>query len=85
MAKEITLENILNIINDNIENTNITIDQLDDDLSQIGMNSIIFIQIIVSFEEEFECEFPDSKLLITEVNTVNKMFEVIKNIETEND
>lgn len=46
------------------------------------MDSITFIRIIVSLEEEFECETPDSKLLLTEMNTVYKMFEVLQSIDT---
>ncbi len=36
-----------------------------------------FIRIVVSLEEEFECEMPDSKLLLTEMNTISKMTDVI--------
>ena len=42
------------------------------------MDSISFIQTIVSLEEEFECEIPDSKLLISEMNTVNKIIDVLQ-------
>ena len=51
---------------------------LQDDL---GMDSITFVQIIVALEEEFECEIPDSKLLITEMNTIQKIVEVLKTIQ----
>lgn len=44
------------------------------------MDSITFIRIIVSIEEEFECEIPDVKLLITEMNTVNKILKVLTTI-----
>ena len=45
------------------------------------MDSITFIKIIVAVEEKFECEIPDSKLLIGEMNTANKIFQVLKDIE----
>jgi Acyl carrier protein len=79
--REVTIEKVLDILNTNIENTEITTVQSDEDLSQLGMDSIMFIRIIVSLEEEFECEIPDSKLLITEMNTVNKIFKLLKSIE----
>lgn len=80
--KEVSIAKILEIVNFNIENVEVTSDQLDENLADIGMDSITFIRIIVSLEEEFECEIPDSKLLLTEMNTVNKMLEVLKSIDT---
>ena len=55
--------------------------KLDEDLSDLGMDSITFIKIIVAAEKEFECEIPDSKLLIGEMNTANKIVRVLQNIE----
>lgn len=71
------LNKILNIVNDNIENGEVSFDTVDDELTTMGMSSINFIQIIVSIEETFNIEVPDEKLLITEMGTVNKMFEII--------
>lgn len=68
---------ILEIINENIDNVEVSFDQTDDDLSQLGMDSITFIRIVVAFEELFEIEVPDEKLLITEMNTINKMIDVV--------
>lgn len=56
----------------------VTVEQCDDDLLELGLDSIKFIQIIVSLEEAFECEIPDEKLLFTEMNSVNKMLEVLQ-------
>ncbi len=71
------LDKILKIVNDNIENSEVSSDKFDDELSALGMNSISFIQIIVLIEETFNIEVPDEKLLITEMGTINKMLEVI--------
>lgn len=49
------------------------------------MDSIKFIQIIVSLEEAFECEIPDEKLLLAEMNSVNKMLEVLQLAVSESD
>lgn len=81
--KEVTIDKILEIINANVENNLVSKNQLDEDLSAFGMDSIIFIRIVVSVEEEFECEVPDSKLLITEMNTVNKIYDVLNSITSE--
>ena len=74
---DINIEKILDILNANIENNKITTEQLDHDLSLFGIDSILFIQIIISLEEEFECTIPDSKLLFEEMNTVNKIFNIL--------
>ena len=75
--KEITTEKILEIVN-SVQDMEATVDQCDDDLLELGLDSIKFIQIIVSLEEAFECEIPDEKLLLTEMNSVNKMLEVLQ-------
>lgn len=75
--KEITEEKILEIVN-SIQDMKVTADQCDDYLLELGLDSIKFIQIIVSLEEAFECEIPDEKLLLTEMNSVNKMLEVLQ-------
>ena len=82
--KEITKEEILEIVN-SVQDMEVTVDQCDDDLLEMGLDSIKFIQIIVSLEEAFECEIPDEKLLLTEMNSVNKMFEVLRIAGSESD
>lgn len=75
--KKITKEKILEIVN-SVQDMEATVDQCDDDLLELGLDSIKFIQIIFSLEEAFECEIPDEKLLLTEMNSVNKMLEVLQ-------
>lgn len=43
------------------------------------MNSIIFIHIVVDLEETFDIEIPDEKLIMTEMDTLNKIINVVKN------
>lgn len=77
--KEVSKEIVLEIINHS-ENVEISQEQLEDSLPELGMDSITFIQIVVALEEEFECEIPDEKLLITEMDTVQKMLDVLQSI-----
>ena len=79
--KEIAIEKVIEILNANIKNAKATEDKLDEDLSELGMDSITFIKIIVASGEEFECEVPDSNLLVGEKCTVNKVFHVLKDIQ----
>ena len=76
MRKDI-LDKVLKVLNTNLENTEITFEQTEDDLSALGMDSITFIRVVVALEEAFDIEIPDEKLLLTEMNTISKMTEVI--------
>ncbi len=73
----VTIENVLEVVN-STEKFKITAKQLEENLPDLGMDSIAFIQIIVTLEERFECEIPDEKLLITEMDTVQKMIDVLQ-------
>ena len=75
--KKVTISSVLDVIN-KCDNLEISEAQVDENLTEIGMDSITFIKIIVGLEEAFECEIPDSKLLITEMNTVQKMIDILQ-------
>lgn len=77
--KEVTVEDILRVIN-SLGNIEISTEQLDESLPDLGMDSISFIQIVVGLEEAFDCEIPDSKLLISEMDTVQKIFDVLQEV-----
>ena len=81
--KDVTVEKVLHILNENIESAEITLKNLEDDLSSIGVDSIGFVNIIVSLEEEFDCEIPDSKLLISEMNTAQKIIDILNTMHEE--
>ena len=68
------MKKVIEILNSNIENSEVIEDKLDEDLTELGMDSFTFIKIIVALEDEFECEIPDSKLLIGEMHTAKKFF-----------
>lgn len=77
--KQVSIKQVLEIIN-GIDNIVVTEEQLDDNLSDLGVDSINFIRIIVALEEEFECEVPDSKLMISEMDTIKKIVVVLKTL-----
>lgn len=77
--KEVTVEDILRVIN-SLDNIEVSTEQLDEYLPNLGMDSISFIQIVVGLEETFDCEIPDSKLLISEMDTVRKMLDVLQEL-----
>lgn len=75
------IDSVLQIINFYLENVQLTKEQITQNLTDLGMDSISFIQIIVALEEEFECEIPDEKLLISEMDTVEKIYNVLNAID----
>lgn len=80
--KEITEENVLSVIN-SLEKYDVALCEIDRSLVDLGIDSIGFVQIIVLLEEEFACEIPDSKLLMTEMGTIRKIVEVLQSLERE--
>lgn len=68
---------VFEIVNANLENVEIAHEQMKDGLSALEMGSITFIHVIVALEEAFDIEIPDEYLLITEMNTLSKMTDVI--------
>ena len=81
--KEVSTAFVLDIINrsDKIE---VSQEQLKDSLPELGMDSITFIQIVVALEEEFECEIPDSYLILFKMNTLNKIKTILEGIYADN-
>jgi acyl carrier protein len=51
---------------------------IDAAFDSIGLDSLTFIQIVVNLESEFDFEFDDEKLLITEFPTVKSMIEYVE-------
>ena len=51
--------------------------EYDKNLQELGMNSLEFIQIIVLLEEKLSIEIPDEYLLITQMNTIRKIYNVL--------
>ena len=78
--REDILDKVLKVLNANLENTEITFEQTEDDLSALGMDSIVFIRVVFALEEAFDIEIPDEYLLITEMNTLSKMTDVISTV-----
>ncbi|PWL98725.1 MAG: hypothetical protein DBY04_03500 [Clostridiales bacterium] len=81
--RQVQIEKIIEVVN-KTENVKIDLNQIDENLVDKGMDSITFIQIIVGLEEMFDCEIPDSKLLISEMDSVKKIFDVLENLHIAN-
>lgn len=77
--KQVELRKIIEVIN-KTENVEILSEHIDENLTELGMDSITFIQIVVGLEETFDCEIPDDKLLISEMDSVQKIYNVLEDL-----
>ena len=50
---------------------------IDEDLTNIGINSISFIKMIVTIESEFGIEIDDENLDVGKISTLRKVIEII--------
>jgi acyl carrier protein len=49
----------------------------DDSLSSIGMDSLNCMDIVVNIEEEFSISFNDEELLLDNLNSINKLTNIV--------
>ncbi|OPX44998.1 acyl carrier protein [Ruminiclostridium hungatei] len=49
----------------------------DETLNRIGVDSVNFIEIVISLEDEFGIAFEDDELLLQNLNTINKLQKII--------
>jgi len=68
-------ETIINIIKSILD----TSDDIKKDgvIRDLGINSIVFIQILVNIETQFNIEFPDEMLSIDAMNTIDDMVGIV--------
>ncbi len=49
----------------------------DETLNRIGVDSVNFIEIVIGLEDEFNITFEDDELLLQNLNTINKLKDII--------
>lgn len=54
----------------------------DADLTEHGMDSMVFIQMVVDIEAEFDIEIPDEYLLAEEMNNISKIINMIYGLKS---
>lgn len=67
------------ILKNNAELT-VSVEEIDinTNLEEYGMNSLLFIKAIVAIEREFKIEFDDEKLDIRKLSTIKSVVDYIK-------
>ncbi|MBQ5842545.1 MAG: acyl carrier protein [Clostridia bacterium] len=73
-------DKVINIISNNVLNKEIVIDKNTNLVQDLALDSIVFIQIILDIETEFEIEFPDELLTMDSLSSLNTIVSIIKNI-----
>ncbi len=73
-------DKVINIISNNVLNKEIVIDKNTNLVQDLVLDSIVFIQIILDIETEFEVEFPDELLTMDSLSSLNTIVSIIKNI-----
>ena len=74
------INKIIDIVGSCIGGIDINEKDIDRDLLEIGIDSIVFQKIIISIEEEFNYKITSSKLVISELNTIEKISHVVSEI-----
>jgi len=78
--KELTEQIIIDIVNSTQKETVLFEHNKHLTFQMLSIESISFIRIIIALEEHFDCEFPDSKLIYSEMDSVEKIFKTLKEV-----
>lgn len=79
----VQLSEILDIINQVLETSDITEKDINEELSVLGISSIMIISIVIAIEEKYNIEIPDEYLLNTGIGTINKILGVVTSVMKE--
>jgi acyl carrier protein len=72
-----TVEEVIKIINSCSSGTPLTESDADKNLFELGIDSIDLISAVVKLEETYKIEFPDEKLIASELDSVSKIISII--------
>lgn len=72
-----TIQKIIEIVTRNTGNELLSPLELHCELSELGMSSMAFIQIVVELEETFDIEIPDEKLMMSQMGTLDQIINVV--------
>ncbi len=76
-------EKIIKTINFVLGENVVTLDDLDLTLENVGLDSLVFIHLVLELESELNIEVPDEYLILAQFNTVNKIYDIVKKISSD--
>ena len=77
---KLKIKDIIDTINSCFDGLIITESDADKKLDELGIDSIGFISIIVKLEETYGVEFPDDKLIMSELDSAAEILNVMQEI-----
>ena len=80
MNKVPTIQEIVELFNSCTKEIQITEEDAEKNLSEIGVDSIDFISVIVKLEETYDFEFPDEELTMLEMDSLSKILDVMNKV-----
>lgn len=72
------IQKIIEIVTRNIGNEQCLTLEPNCNLSELGMSSMAFIQMVVEIEETFDIEIPDEKVMISQLGTLDQIINVVR-------
>lgn len=75
--KEFNIDKLIEIINNSSTTRVMSRQRIYDDLEDLGVGSLEVMKTIIYFEEDFGIEFPESKLIFSEINSVKKIYDIV--------
>jgi acyl carrier protein len=75
MINDLTIKNILS--NVSIKQDSLQELKNDDDLRNVGLNSVTAIELVVKLEDEFNITISDDDLIIDNVSTIDKIIQLL--------
>lgn len=80
MQNMVILHEILDIINSNLKISEVTEEDIYEELSNLGVSSIMIISIIIAIEEKYNIEIPDEYLLNSQIGTIYKICNIVTSL-----
>ncbi len=80
MNKKPTIKELIEMFNSCTDELKITEEDTEKNLIEIGVDSIVFISVIVKLEETYDFDFPDEKLTMLELDSISHIMDVINEI-----
>ena len=72
------IQKIIEIVTRNMGNEQFSTLESNSKLSELGMSSMAFIQMVVEIEETFDIEIPDEKVMISQMGTLDQIIDVVR-------
>ncbi len=80
MKNNVSVEEILSIINSILEDEVLTVSDVNKELKDIGLDSIKFVLLIVELENKYQIEIPDEYMLYSKMSTISEVQKIVNEL-----